>query len=54
MDPDDILSNLSENPEEQKREHQLIEDLNVLRDRLLRDRPNVGGVRPEYGLLRDD
>ncbi len=56
MNPGDILSNLPEDPEEQKREQQLIEDLKVLHDRLLRDPVNfsdadlLGGIRKQFYL----
>jgi hypothetical protein len=41
MNPGDILTKLLEDPDEQKRAHQLVADMNVLRERLVRDRANV-------------
>jgi hypothetical protein len=38
MDLGDILNDLPEDPEEQKRKHQLFEELNALRDRLAAQR----------------
>jgi len=56
MNLGDILNDLPEDPEEQKRKHQLFEDLNALRDRLASNRSNVSdaeildGTRKQFDL----
>lgn len=56
MDLGDILNELPEDPEEQKRKHQLFEELNALRDRLASNRSNVSdaeildGIRKQFDL----
>ena len=56
MELGDILSDLPEDPEEQKRKHKLLEELNALRDRLASNRSNVSdaeildGIRKQFDL----
>lgn len=52
MDPGDILSKILEDPEKQKRGHQLVEDLKDLRARLARNRSNVSDVEILDGIRK--
>lgn len=52
MDLGDILSKLRQDPEDDKRKHQLYEELNLLRNRLASDRSNVSDAEILEGIRK--